>query len=51
MIKIFIMNETIDAITVYFLGKLQKVFVNLTQILTHNPLPVDFNTHFFCYFS
>jgi hypothetical protein len=52
MIIFLIMSEMINTIKVCFVGKLQKVLVNLTQILTHNPLQVDLNTHvFYCFFQ
>ncbi len=41
----------INTFIVPFEGKLQKLFVNLAQISTSNPLRVDFNTHLLCYFS
>jgi hypothetical protein len=44
------MSEMIDAITTLLDEKLQKMFVNLAQISTHNPLWVDFTTFLFCYF-
>ncbi len=50
MIKKFIMTKTIDAIKECFVGKLQKVLVNLAHISTHNPLWVDINTYLFYYF-
>jgi hypothetical protein len=45
------MNETIGAIKVFFCKEAVKNVFNLAQILTHNPLQVDFNTYLFCYFS
>ncbi len=45
------MSEIIDAIMACFDGKLQKMLVNPSQILTHNPLQVDFNNRFFYYFT
>jgi hypothetical protein len=51
MINKFIMSEIIDAIMACFDGKLQKMLVNPSQILTHNPLQVDFNNRFFYYFT
>jgi hypothetical protein len=45
------MSEMIDVIMALLDGKLYKMLVNLSQIPTHNPLWVDFNTCFFCYFS
>ncbi len=52
MIYFLIMSEMIDMIKVYFVGKLQKMLVNLAQILTHNPLQVNLNTHvFYCFFQ
>jgi hypothetical protein len=45
------MSETINAIIARLDGKLQKMLVNLAEILTHSPLRVDLNTLLFCYFS
>jgi hypothetical protein len=45
------MSETINVIKVCFERKLWKVLINLTYILTNNPLWVNLNTHLFCYFS
>jgi len=45
------MREMIDTIKVCFIGKLQKMLVNLAQILTQNPLRTNINTYLFYYFS
>jgi len=50
MINNFITSGMIITFVVPFTGKLHNVFVNFTQILTNNPLSIDFNTHIFCYF-
>ncbi len=44
------MNETINAITTWLDGKLQKMLANLANILTHNPVWVNLNTCLFYYF-
>jgi hypothetical protein len=50
MIMFLITNETIDTFIAPFEGKLHNVLFNLAQILTNNPLWIDFNTRFFYYF-
>jgi hypothetical protein len=49
-INIFITSGMIDLFIAPFEGKLHNVFINLTQILTNNPMRVDLNARLFCYF-
>lgn len=44
------MSETIDAIKVCFVRKLQIMLINLALISTHDPLWVNFNTFLLYYF-
>lgn len=49
-INIFITSWMIDSFIAPFEGKLHNVFINLTQILTNNPMRVNLNARLFCYF-
>ncbi len=51
MINVFIKSGMIETFIIPFERKLHNVLVNLAQVLTNNPLQVDFNSHLFYYFS
>jgi hypothetical protein len=51
VINCFLTSWMIDTFIVPLERKLQKVFVNLAQISTNNPLQVNINTCLLSYFS